>query len=124
MLIRKGDMVEVIAGEDRSRGGDRTVGRVLRVLRDEDKIVVEKVNVVDRHVRPNQRNPRGGKVSKEMPIHVSNVLLYNPQLGRGVRVGARVNENGEKVRVCKATGRELGVIRPAKQQEEPASSGE
>lgn len=113
MLIRRGDMVEVIAGDDRSRGGERRVAKVLRVLRDEDKVIVEGVNRVYKHIKPSQRNPRGGRVSKEMPIHVSNVLLYNPELGRGVRVGTRVNEAGEKVRICKVTGRELGVLRKA-----------
>lgn len=116
MLIRRGDMVEVIAGDDRSRGTNRTIGRVLRVLREENKVVVEGVNKVYKHVRPSQRNPKGGRLSKEMPINVSNVLLVNPDLGRGVRVGAKVNAAGDKVRYCKKTGRELGVIRPAKRE--------
>jgi large subunit ribosomal protein L24 len=116
MLIRRGDMVEVIAGDDRSRGTTRTIGRVLRVLREENKIVVEGVNKVYKHVRPNQRNPKGGRLSKEMPIDVSNVLLVNPDLGRGVRIGTKLNAAGDKVRFCKKTGRELGVIRPAKKE--------
>lgn len=116
MLIRKGDLVEVIAGDDRSRGSARTIAKVLRVLRKEEKIVVEGVNKVYKHVRPNQRNPKGGRLSMEMPIHVSNVLLVNPELGRGVRIGARVNGDGTKVRYCKKTGRELGILRPAKRE--------
>lgn len=114
MLIKKGDMVEVITGDDRSRGDRRTIAKVLVVLRDEGKLVVEGVNKVYKHVRPSQRNPKGGRVSKEMPIQASNVLLYNPELGKGVRIGVKVNANGDKMRVCKKTGRELGLIRPAK----------
>lgn len=114
MLLRKGDMVEVITGDDRSRGETRTIGRVLRVLRAENKIVVEGVNKVYKHVRPSQRNPKGGRLSKEMPISASNVLLVNPDLGKGVRIGAKINEAGDKVRYCKKTGRELGLIRAAK----------
>lgn len=114
--IRKNDVVEVICGDDRSRGQQRVIGKVLRVLHEENKIVVEGVNKVYKHVRPSQRNPRGGRLSKEMPIHVSNVLYYNPALGRGVRVGVKVNERGDKVLVCKKTGRELRVIRPAKRE--------
>lgn len=108
MLIRRGDTVQVIAGDDRG-----AVGKVLRVA-GPGKIVVEGVNKVYKHVRPSQRNPKGGRLSKEMPIDVSNVLLYNPDLGRGVRVGVRLNQLGDKVRYCKKTGREMGVIRPAR----------
>lgn len=116
MLIRRGDTVEVITGDDRSRGKNRTIAKVLRVLRKENKIVVEGVNRVYKHVRPSQRNPKGGRLSKEMPINVSNVLLYNPDLGRGVRIGTKINENGDKVRYCKKTGRELGTLRRAKRE--------
>lgn len=111
MLIRRGDMVQVIAGDDKG-----VVGKVLRVDRSNGKIVVEGVNKVYKHVRPSQRNPKGGRLSKEMPINASNALLYNSELGRGVRVGVRVNEAGDKVRYCKKTGREMGVIRPAKRE--------
>jgi large subunit ribosomal protein L24 len=124
MLIRRGDLVEVIAGDDRSRGGVRKIAKVLRVLRDENKIVVEGVNRVYKHVRPTQRNPRGGRLSKEMPIDVSNVLLYNPELGKGVRVGVKTNDAGDKVRVCKKTGKELGVLRRARQEKSSKSKSE
>lgn len=114
MHIRRGDLVEVISGDDKSRGGQRRVAKVLRVFRDQNKVLVEGVNKVYKHVRPSQRNPRGGRLSKEMPIDVSNVLLYNPDLGRGVRVKIRINEAGQKVRVCGRTGKELGVLREAR----------
>lgn len=114
MHIKRGDLVEVIAGDDRSRGEDRKIARVLRVLIEEQKVVVEGVNKVYKHVRPNRQNPRGGRLSMEMPIDASNVLLYNPELGRGVRTGVRTNDNGDKVRFCKKTGRELGTLRTAR----------
>ncbi len=79
--IRKNDMVEVIAGDHR---GAR--GKVLRVDLDRGKVVVEGVNMVYRHVRPTRRNPQGGRVQKEAPIHISNVLPYDSVAGRGVRV--------------------------------------
>jgi large subunit ribosomal protein L24 len=110
MLIRRGDLVEVVAGDDRSRGTKRTIAKVLRVIPKDNRIVVEGVNKVYKHMKPSQRNPRGGRLSKEMPIDVSNVLLYNPDLGRGVRVGVKINEAGDKIRYCRKTGRELGVI--------------
>jgi large subunit ribosomal protein L24 len=116
MHIKKGDLVEVIAGKDRSRGDKRTIARVLRVLNDEGKVVVEGINKVYKHVRPNRQNTRGGRVSLEMPIDASNVLLVNPELGRGVRTGVRINEAGDKVRFCKKTGKELSVVRPAKKK--------
>jgi large subunit ribosomal protein L24 len=116
MHIKKGDLVEVIAGKDRSRGEKRSIARVLRVLTDEGKVVVEGINKVYKHVRPNRQNPRGGRLSIEMPIDASNVLLVNPELGRGVRTGVRINEAGDKVRFCKKTGKELSVVRPAKKK--------
>lgn len=111
MRIRKGDMVQVIAGDDKGR-----VGKVLRVLRDSNRVVVEGMNRVYKHIRPTQRNPSGGRLSKEMPINVSNVMLYNADLGRGVRVGVKTNEAGERVRVCRASGAELGVLRKVKSE--------
>src|SRR6201987_242785 len=103
MLIRKGDMVRVIAGDDAG-----STARVLRVLRDKGKIVVEGVNKVYKHMKPNRRNPQGGRLSKEMPIDVSNVLLVCPNCRRGVRVGRRYLNDGSKERYCKSCGNGLG----------------
>ena len=97
--IRKGDDVVVRTGKD---SGKR--GTVLRVLSDSDKLVVENVNVVKKHTKPHpQRGISGGIVEKEMPIDVSNVMLYNPQTKKGDRVGFRILEDGRKVRVFKST---------------------
>lgn len=79
--IRKGDQVEVIAGDHRGE-----TGKVLRVLPDRNLVVIEGVNLVHRHVRPSRRNPQGGRIQKEAPLHVSNVLPIDPKTGRGKRV--------------------------------------
>ena len=85
MYIRKDDQVEVIAGDDKGDPEDRKIAKVLRVLPARNKIVVEGVNRVYKHLRPSQKNPQGGRLSKEMPIDVSNVLLFCPKCNRGVR---------------------------------------
>ena len=89
MHIRKDDVVEVITGDDAGTAKERVTGRVLRVLPDKDQIVVEGINRVYKHLKPNRRSAQGGRLSKEMPISVSNVLLYCPTCRRGVRVGRR-----------------------------------
>ena len=91
--IRKNDMVEVICGDHR---GAR--GKVLRVDLQAQKVVVEGVNMVYRHVRPTRRNPQGGRVQKEAPIHLSNVLPYDPGVGKGTRVHFEV-EHDERGKV-------------------------
>ena len=95
--IRKGDQVVVIAGRDKGRRG-----AVLRLLAD-DRLVVENVNVVKRHQRPNPaKGLQGGIVEKEMPVHSSNVMLFNPSTEKGDRVGFRELEDGRKVRYFKS----------------------
>jgi large subunit ribosomal protein L24 len=111
MRIRVGDMVEVIAGNDR---GMRA--RVLRVDREAGKIVVEGVNRATKHVRRSQKNPQGGRLQKEMPISVSNVKLVCPSTGLATRIGVRIEADGSKVRVCKKSGAVAGVISPAKKK--------
>jgi large subunit ribosomal protein L24 len=106
MHIRKDDLVEVTTGESAQRGRAR---RVIRVLADEDRIVVEGVNLVYKHVKPNRRNAQGGRLSKEAPIAVSNVLLWCKTCNRGSRVGFAYDPNdGHKYmfcRRCKKQGR-------------------
>ncbi|MBX3671388.1 MAG: 50S ribosomal protein L24 [Burkholderiales bacterium] len=97
--IRKGDQVVVTTGKDKGKRGT-----VLRVL-DTGKVVVEGVNRVKRHTRPNPiKGQTGGIVDKEMPIQVSNVALFNPATGKGDRVGIRVLDDGRKVRFFKSNG--------------------
>jgi large subunit ribosomal protein L24 len=107
MHIRKDDLVEVITGDDADKG---RAHRVLRVLPDENKVVVEGVNRVYKHLKPNRRNAQGGRLSKEMPVAVSNVLLYCATCRRGVRVGRRYSDDGHKERFCKACGASLGAL--------------
>jgi large subunit ribosomal protein L24 len=114
MHIRKDDQVEVIAGDDKGTASERRIAKVLKVLPDRNKIVVEGVNRVYKHLRPSQKNPQGGRLSKEMPIDVSNVMLYCPKCNRGVRVGRRFTDEGQKQRYCKTCGVSLGNIGPRK----------
>ncbi len=110
MYIRKEDIVEVITGDDAGTSKGRVTARVLRVLPDKNKIVVEGVNRVYRHMKPNRRNAQGGRLSKEMPIAISNVLLYCATCQRGVRIGKRYAANGRKERYCKKCGTGLGFL--------------
>ena len=102
--IRKGDNVVVRTGRNRGKRGT-----VMRVLRD-DRLVVEGVNVVKRHTRPNpQRGTQGGIVQKEMPVHISNVGIFNPATGKADRIGFRWLEDGRKVRIFRSTGEVVDV---------------
>ena len=106
MYIRKGDLVQLIAGDDKGK-----TGLVLRVNRDRERVVVEGCNKTKKSIKPSQRNPKGGQLSIELPVHVSNVLLVNTDLGKGVRIGVKTNDKGEKVRFCRKTGKEMGILR-------------
>ena len=108
MHIRKDDLVVVITGDDAS-GKAAVTRRVLRVLPKEGKLVVEGANRVYKHMRPSRRNPKGGRLSKEMPMAVSNVMLYCPACKRGVRVGSRYTADGRKERYCKKCSGALGA---------------
>lgn len=98
--IKKGDEVVILIGRNRGQRGN-----VLSVDTGRDRVVVEGVNVVKRHTRPNpQQGISGGIIEKEMSIHVSNVALFNPITGRGDRIGVKKLENGRKVRIFRSTG--------------------
>jgi large subunit ribosomal protein L24 len=109
MHIRIKDTVQVMVGEDR---GVR--GRVLSVDRQTGKLLVEGVNRVYKHVRRSQRNPQGGRLSKEMPVPISNVLLVCESCSEATRTGARYLDDGSKERYCKKCSRSLGQISPPK----------
>ena len=96
MNIRKDDTVMVIAGDDAGK-----TGRVLSVHPQEGRIVVEGINRVYKHLKPNRRNQQGGRLSKEMPVDISNVLLYCTICRRGTKTGRRYEADGGKVRYCK-----------------------
>lgn len=97
--IRKGDTVMVIAGDDKGK-----TGRVLSVDETKRRVIVEKVNFVKRHTRARSQTQQGGILEKEAPIHLSNVMLYDPKAGKGVRVGVRFTKDGKRERVSRATG--------------------
>jgi large subunit ribosomal protein L24 len=99
--IRKGDQVIVIAGADKGKKGE-----VVRVAG--DKIVVQNINIIKRHTKPNpQAGQAGGIIEREAPIHISNVMLFNTGSGKGERVGFKVLEDGRKVRVFRSSGEAL-----------------
>jgi len=111
MKIRKNDQVVVISGNHRGRKG-----KVLKVFPDSQRVIIEGINLIKRHTRPSQRNPQGGIVEKEAPIHVSNVMLADPKLGVPTRVGTRMLKGSSKnsrnrVRVAKKSGEIIAETR-------------
>jgi len=102
--IRKGDEVIVLTGKDKGKRGT-----VLRMILAEDRVVVEGVNVVKKHMKPNpMRGVQGGIVDKTLSVHVSNVAIFNKASGKADRVGFKVLDDGKKVRVFKSTGEVVG----------------
>lgn len=99
--IRKGDRVVVIAGKDKGKSG-----KVLSVIEKTPSVVVEKLNIMKRHTKPNQQNRQGGILEREYPIHFSNVMLLcpNPTCQKPVRVGMKRDDDGQPMRVCRACG--------------------
>lgn len=99
--IRKNDMVQVMAGKDKGKTGE-----VLQVFPKKNRATVRGLNMVKRHLKPNQQRQQGGIVEKEAPLHLSNVMPLDPEDGRPTRVGSRIAE-GKKVRVSRRTGKVL-----------------
>jgi len=100
--IKKGDQVIVIAGDYKNQKG-----RVLEIDRDKDRALVEGVNMVSRHTKPNSKNTQGGIVKKEAPIHISNLMLVDPSKGVATRIGRRLNADNKLVRFSKKTNEEI-----------------
>ncbi|AQQ51784.1 50S ribosomal protein L24 [Planococcus lenghuensis] len=98
MNVKKGDKVMVITGKDKGKTGE-----VLTAYPKNDRVIVEGVNIIKKHTKPNQANPQGGIVNREASIHVSNVMVVDPKSGEPTRVGYKV-EDGKKVRVAKKSG--------------------
>ena len=97
--IRKGDEVIVLAGDDKGRKG-----KVLKVLVTKQRALVEGVNMVSKSMKPSAKNPQGGIVKQEVPIHVSNLSLIDPKSGKATRIGMKKTDDGKKVRVAKKSG--------------------
>jgi large subunit ribosomal protein L24 len=102
--VKKGDKVVVIAGKKANKG---KTGEVLAVFKDADKVLVQGVNEMTKHIKPDQQNPQGGRVKKEIPIHISNVMLADPKDGKPTRVRIKTLESGQKVRVAVRSGEQL-----------------
>jgi large subunit ribosomal protein L24 len=103
--IRKGDTVVVISGRYKGK-----TGKVLKVIPEDDRVVVQGINVVKRHTRPTPRNPSGGIVEREQPFYACKVMPLDPKTGKGTRVRFRSLENGKKVRIAAGSGEELPVV--------------
>ena len=100
--IKKGDTVYVNSGEDKGK-----TGKVLKVLVEKNRAIVEGVNMVSKSTKPSAKNPHGGIVKQEASIHISNLNLIDPKSGKATRIGRRVNEEGVKIRYAKKSGEEI-----------------
>jgi large subunit ribosomal protein L24 len=100
--IKKGDTVMVITGESRGQKG-----RVLEVNREKERAIVEGINMVSKHTKPNAKAPQGGILKKEAPIHLSNLMLIDPASGKPTRIGKRLNDKNKLVRYSKKSGEEI-----------------
>ena len=100
--IKKNDTVVVLAGEDKGK-----TGKVLKVLVEKNRALVEGVNMVSKSTKPSAKNPQGGIVKQEAPIHISNLSLVDPKTGKATRVGIKVTEDGKKVRIAKKSEEEI-----------------
>ena len=101
-MSKKGDNVYVNSGEDRGKEG-----RVLKVLVEKQRAIVEGVNIVTKATKPNAKHPQGGLVKQEAPVHISNLNLIDPKTGKPTRVGRRKNDKGQNVRYAKKSGEEI-----------------
>lgn len=100
--IRKGDTVYVNTGKDKGK-----TGKVLKVIVDKQRAVVEGLNIVTKSQKPSAKNPQGGFVKMEAPIHISNLNVVDPKTGKPTRIGRRLNEEGKLVRYAKKSGEEI-----------------
>jgi large subunit ribosomal protein L24 len=110
MHIHSDDMVEVISGVDRG-----TRAKVLRVITKKNRVIVEGVRRVYKHMRRSQQNPKGGRLSKEMPMPIAKVMLVCPACGKATRTGVKMHDDGSKYRVCRRKGcaKEIGILAPS-----------
>lgn len=100
--IKKGDLVFVNSGESKGQQG-----RVLSVIVKDNRALVEGVNMVSKHTKPNAKHPQGGIIKKEAPVHISNLMLIDPTSGKATRIGRRLNDKGKLVRFSKKSGEEI-----------------
>jgi large subunit ribosomal protein L24 len=100
--VKKGDIVFVNAGEDKGKQG-----RVLEVLRSSGKAIVEGINLVSKHTKPNAKSPQGGIIKKEAPVDLSNLMLIDPSSGKPTRIGRKLDKDGKLVKYAKKSGEEI-----------------
>ena len=100
--IKKDDTVIVLAGEDKGK-----TGKVLKVLVEKNRAIVEGVNIVSKSAKPSAKNPQGGIVKMEAPMHISNLSLIDPKSGKATRVAIKKTDDGKKVRIAKKSGEEI-----------------
>ena len=100
--IKKGDMVFVNAGDEKGK-----TGKVLEVNKEKNRAIVEGINMVSKHTKPNANNPQGGIIKQEASLHISNLQVVDPSKGGATRIGRRLNENGKLVRFAKKSGEEI-----------------
>lgn len=100
--IKKGDTVIVLAGEDKGK-----IGKVLKVLIEKERALVEGINLVSKSAKPSAKNPQGGIIKMEAPIHISNLSLIDPKSGKATRIAIKRTDDGKKVRVAKKSGEEI-----------------
>ena len=100
--IKKGDTVMVVTGESKGQKG-----RVLEVDREKSRAIIEGLNMISKHTKPNAKAPQGGIVKKEAPIHISNLMLIDPASGKPTRIGRRLNKKNKLVRYSKKSGEEI-----------------
>jgi large subunit ribosomal protein L24 len=101
LKIKKNDRVMVIAGKDKGK-----IGKILKIYPEKERAVVEKINLIKRHTRPDQKG-QGGIVEKEAPLHISNLMVMCAKCNKAVRIGVKELEDGRRVRICKKCGQEL-----------------
>ena len=100
--IKKDDTVIVLAGEDKGK-----TGKVLKVLVEKNRAIVEGLNLVSRSTKPSAKNPQGGIIKQEAPIHISNLSLVDPKSGKATRIAIKTTDDGKKVRIAKKSGEEI-----------------
>jgi large subunit ribosomal protein L24 len=102
LKIKKGDQVMVITGESKGQKG-----RVLEVNRENERVLVEGINMVSKHTKPNAKSPQGGILKKEAPVHISNLMVIDPASGKPTRVGRKLSDKEKLVRYSKKSGEEI-----------------
>jgi len=103
MHVVKNDTVKILSGKYRGK-----TGKVLKVYRDENRVIVEGVNIIKKHSKPSQKNPQGGIIEKEASVHVSNVMVIDPKTNEPTRIGYKYLDDGTKLRYSKKSGEMLG----------------